>query len=157
LLTSSNYQQSTTLPLWDDIFNPWKSIAILPIEQYCSFCETWLHENCMISTLHWMWMLQTFKKTWKLAKIRMKLQGVSWWNWAFIILIIILHITVTLLYTSWHTKHHSPPHLPKKPLCIPSQFLLLWISTVVFGFSGFHSEVDEKNCTFPGYYAVGSG
>jgi hypothetical protein len=58
-------QSTTTIynpPLWDDIFTPWKSTAILPIVQHCSFCETWLHENCMISTLIWMWMLQTLKK-----------------------------------------------------------------------------------------------
>jgi hypothetical protein len=90
------------------------------------------------------------KKTWKLTKIRIKLQGVSWWNRTFIFLIIILLITVTLLYTSWHTKQHSPLHLPKNPLCTPSQFLLLWISMVVFVISGFHSEVGEI-CTFPGY------
>ena len=47
MLTSSNYQQSTTLPLWDDIFTPWKRTVILPIVQHCSFCETWLHENCI--------------------------------------------------------------------------------------------------------------
>jgi hypothetical protein len=96
------------------------------------------------------------QKAWKLTKIRIKLQEVSWWNRTFKILIIILLITVTLPYTSWHTKHHSPPHLPKKPLCISSQFLLLWIRAVVFVISGFHSEVDE-NCNFLRYYAVGIG
>jgi len=61
-LHPQNYQQSTTLPPWDDIFTPWKSTAILPIVQYCSFCEMWLHENCVISTLYWIWMLPKKKK-----------------------------------------------------------------------------------------------
>ena len=111
--------------------------------------------HTFIQNLHLMWMLQTFIKSWKLTKIRMKLQGVSRWNRTFIIFITILPIAATLLYTSWHTKHHSPPHLPKMPLCIPSQFLLWWVSMVIYVNSGFRCEVN-KNCTLPSYYAVGS-